>query len=194
MSYHIYHTEAIILGGRAHGEGDRILYCYTRELGLVFAHVKSVREGRSRLRYTLQTFAHVEVDLIRGKHGWKLISARPINSLETLWRHPKKRRVLSEVAALLRRLIQGEESHTVLFDDVLSGFYFLSELEEDALLRSSELLLVIRLLAQLGYWGEKDAHPLLLEKELSPAALAYAHTQRPELLLRVNAALHASQL
>jgi len=194
MSYHVYHTEAIILGGRPHGEGDRMLYCYTRELGLVVAHAKSLRESRSRLRYTLQTFAHAELDLIQGKHGWKIISARPVDSLGALWQHPEKRRVLSEVGALVRRLIQGEESHAMLFDEILSGINFLREVEEQTLLRSGELILVIRLLSRLGYWEEKETHPLLFEENLSHSSLAYAALMRPKLLVSVNNALHASQL
>ena len=109
MAYHIYHTEAIILGAQAMGDGDRIFSLYTRDLGVLFAHAKSVREGRSRLRYALQTFAHVEVDLIRGKHGWKIISARSVDPLADVWRDEQKRYVLAQHAQLLRRLIQGEE-------------------------------------------------------------------------------------
>ena len=110
MAHHIYHTEALLLGGRPSGEGDRLLYCYTRELGLVMAHAKSLREMRSRLRYALQTFSHAELDLIRGKHGWKLISARPVESFGMLWQKKRKRTVVAQYVELIRRLIQGEET------------------------------------------------------------------------------------
>jgi recombinational DNA repair protein (RecF pathway) len=195
MAYHIYHTEALILGGRPSGEGDRNLFCYTRELGLVMAHAKSLREGRSRLRYALQTFAHAEVDLIRGKHGWRLISARPVDSLGELWRHPSKRRILAHHTQLLERLIQGEEQNGTLFDDLLLGLKFLRDIEEESMLRSAELLLVIRLLAELGYWGDKTLHaPLFSENALTVPVLEYTHSYRPSLLVSVNEALRASQL
>lgn len=194
MSYHVYHTEALILSGRPSGEGDRRLFCYTRELGLVVAHARSLREGRSRLRYALQTFAHAEIDLVRGKQTWRLISARPVDSLGDLWRHPSKRRILAHHTGLLERLIQGEERHEVLFDDILQGLVFLRTVSEERELRAAELLLVIRLLTHLGYWGDKELHAPLFEDGWTEEALAYAGAHRPTLLLRVNEALRASQL
>ena len=119
MSHHIYHTEAIVLGSRAAGEGSRFLYCYTRDLGLVSVHAQSIRESRSRLRYALQNFSHASVDLIRGKHAWKLISATPISSFRHLWANESRRRIIANQSELARRLIQGEESHELIFDDLL---------------------------------------------------------------------------
>jgi len=195
MSHHIYHTQAIILGGYPRGEGDRALYCYTRELGLVVAHAKSLREGRSRLRYTLQTFAHVEIDLVRGRREWKLISAHPIDSFVSLWRHPGKRRVIAEHAHLLRRLIQGEERHEILFDDMLSGLKFLSGLENDIELRAAELVMVVRVLSHLGYWAPKTAFaPLAAGNLWTTESLRFAETDRTALLSEVNRALELSHL
>jgi recombinational DNA repair protein (RecF pathway) len=195
MSYHIYHTEAIVLGGRSVGEGDRMLYCYTRELGFVAAHTKSIREGRSKLRYTLQTFSHADLDLIRGKHGWKLISAHPIDSLSSVWRHPAKRRIIAEHTHLIRRLIHGEERHELLFDDLLAGIQFLRRLEDDAELSAAELLLVVRVLAHLGYWGkEADFAPVFTENVWTPEGLRFAQQERAPLLSGVNRAIEASNL
>lgn len=195
MPYHIYHTEALILGGLMKGEGDRLLYCYTKELGLVLAHAKSIREGRSKLRYGLQTFAHAHVDLVSGKSGWRLISARPIHSFSESWGHAGKRRILARQAQLLRRLIQGEERHEKLFDDVLQGIYFLHGLSLDEDLPDAELLMVVRLLDELGYWGDKEKFTPIFESGVwSSDSLHYVHLVRPELLIEVNNSLQSSQL
>ena len=195
MAYHVYHTQAFILGGRPFGEGDRLLYCYTRELGLVVAHAKSLREGRSRLRYGLQQFAHAEIDIIRGKHGWKLISARPVNSLRSVWGEGTKRRILANYVQLISRLIVGEEQNAALFDDILNGVEMLAEIEDEDDLHMLELLFVVRLLAQLGYWGEEETHALLLDEDAwSPLSLLYIETHRQEILSNVNRALRESQL
>ncbi len=195
MSYHIYHTEAIMLGGRAVGEGDRMLYAYTRELGFVAAHTKSIREGRSKLRYALQTFAHAEIDLIRGKHGWKLISAHPIDSFSSLWRDPKKRRIIAEHTHLIRRLIHGEERHELLFDDMLLGLQFIRRLENEAEVSAAELVLVVRVLSHLGYWGKGAAlAPIFRENVWTIESLRFANEERTSLLSGVNRALEASNL
>ena len=195
MSYHIYHTEALILGGMARSEGDKILYCYTKDMGLIFAHAKSIREGRSKLRYALQTFAHTEIDLVSGKSGWRLISARPIESFRGTWDNSEKRRILARQAQLLRRLIQGEERHERLFVDVLHGINFLHNLSDDKSLPDAELLMVVRLLDELGYWGEKEAFaPLLNDKAWNDGSLEYVRLVRPRLLSEVNNSLQSSQL
>lgn len=195
MSYHIYHTEALVLSARPVGEGDRLIHCYTRDLGLLAARAKSVREHRSRLRYALQTFAHAEVDLIEGKNGWRLISARPISSFCSLWEDSAKRRIAAQHASLLRRLIQGEERHAELFDDILEGLSFLEKVEEQKALEDTELLLVVRLVALLGYWKEAERFvPLFQTPAYSLEVLRTVPPLRSQLLQGVNHALHSSHL
>ncbi|OGZ06482.1 MAG: hypothetical protein A2845_06215 [Candidatus Lloydbacteria bacterium RIFCSPHIGHO2_01_FULL_49_22] len=195
MSHHIYHTEAIILGTLPSGEGDRLLYCYTRELGLVVAHARSIRENRSRLRYALQLFSHARVDLIRGKYGWKLISATPIASFSELWSHAGRRRIAAEHLHLARRLIQGEERHELLFDDMLKGLTLLSTLADRESQKDAELLLVVRLLDALGYWGEqKDLLPVFSSVTFSHEDLAKIRPMRTEIVAGVNRALDSTQL
>ena len=192
--YHIYHTEAIILSGRSAGEGDRLLSCYTRDLGLINAHAKSVRLQRSRLRYALQTFAHAQVDLVQGKRGWRLVSARPITLFPELWKHRQKRAIAAHQGELLKRLIQGEEPHPVLFSDMLKGLSFL-HVAEDHLLGSLEVLFVVRLLAKLGYWGGEERYkPLTSGNEWGSEVLGSVKGMHSELLYKVNEALRATQL
>lgn len=195
MSHHIYHTEAIILGALPSGEGDRLLYCYTRDLGLVIAHARSIRESRSRLRYALQLFSHAHIDLIRGKYGWKLISATPISSFRHLWSDVGRRRIAAEHLHLTRRLIQGEERHEVLFDDLVSGLAFLSTLCDKEALKDAELLLVVRLLDALGYWGEqKDLIPVFAGVTFGADDLERIRPLRSAIVAGVNRALDSTQL
>jgi len=195
MSHHIYHTEALIIGSIPKGEGDRLLYCYTRDHGLVLAHARSIRESRSRLRYALQTFSHAHIDLIRGKYGWKLISATPVASQRAVWRDDRKRHIVAGHMQLARRLIQGEEAHGVLFDDLLLGYKFIHSLSDEESLRDAELLLAARLLSRLGYWGE-DAQlaPILSRSDYDAGDLIQLRPMRSAIVTRVNHALHSSQL
>lgn len=195
MSHHIYHTEALILGALPSGEGDRLLYCYTREHGLVLAHARSIRESRSRLRYALQTFSHAHIDLIRGKYGWKLISATPISSQRALWESDQKRRIIAGHMHLARRLIQGEEAHASLFDDLLSGYEFIRSLTDEGSLRDAELLLAVRLLSLLGYWGEESILlPVFARSGYHVDDLSLIRTERNAIVAKVNHALHSTQL
>ena len=195
MSHHIYHTEAIILGTRPHGEGDRLLYCYTRNLGLVVAHARSIRESRSRLRYALQTFSHAHIDLVRGKHGWKLISATPITSFRALWASQAHRQIVANHSDLTLRLIQGEERHEMLFDDIIKGLTFLTSLHDKESLRDVGLLLVVRLRHALGYWGGSGTYALAAESyTYTEADLRHLRARRKEIVSAVNESLRSSQL
>lgn len=194
MSYHVYHTPALVLGSMEKGEGDCIIVAYTRELGLLLLHAKSIREGRSRLRYALQAFALADMDIIRGKHGWKLISARQKDSHSALWMHPRKRRIIASSAHLLRRLIQGEEGHAELFDDMLCGLQFLHTLEDEAELRSAEVLFAIRMLASLGYWGKGEEFPALLPSGWSQNSLLQVSSRQGDMIAEVNRSLKKTQL
>ena len=56
---------------------------------------------------------------------------------------------------MLRRLLKGEEKNELLFNDVVKGFTLLSSgelAEEDA--SAMEVVLVMRILNNLGYWGD----------------------------------------
>ena len=195
MSHHIYHTEALILGSRASGEGDRLLYLLTRDHGLVIAHARSIREQRSRLRYALQPFAHAYIDLIRGKHGWKLISATPISSFRDLWKEEEKRRIVAGHMQLTRRLVQGEEPHESLFDELLRGYRFVHMLKDKEQLRDTELLLAVRLLAHLGYWGNVPELATATENlGYSTEDIALLRPHRNTIVSVIKSAINSSHL
>lgn len=188
--YAIYHTDAFVLSALPRGEGDRTLSLYTHRMGLIAANVKSVRELRSRLRYALQPYARAEVDLVRGKHGWKLTSARPVDSHRDIWGHPEKRVVLERISGLLLRLVAGEEAHPDLFEDLARGLTLIRS-THDGSLAALELLLVARTLARLGYWDVSGDEPLFGPDDL---ALDFVVSERRELLSRVNRSLRETQL
>jgi DNA repair protein RecO len=195
MAHHVYHTEAIVVGVQPKGEGDRLLLLLTPHHGLIYAHAKSIREARSRLRYGLQLFSHARADLVRGRSGWKLISASPVHSFYDAWKSPLKRRILAGHAQLLRRLVQGEEGHEALFVHVRDGYHFISTMHDEESLRDAEILLTVRLLARLGYWSESDVlTPYAVAPTHVADDLAFVRPHRTVLLARINSALHSSQL
>lgn len=77
MAHHIYTTEGFVLDSLPFGEGNSFIYLFTRDLGLVGASARSVRDIKSKLRYGLQTFCRSTVSLVRGKNEWKVTSALP---------------------------------------------------------------------------------------------------------------------
>src|SRR3990167_1069534 len=107
--HHIYHTEGIILGSKNFGEAGRYYSIFTRDLGMIHASAQGVRKMSSKLRFILQDFAYVKVDLVQGKDFWRVTSASKTNKLEQLSKNRGTLEVVSNIAKLLKRLLAGVE-------------------------------------------------------------------------------------
>lgn len=194
--HHIHHTEAFVLGSRAKGEDSKLLILFTRELGLIYAHAQGVRKLSSKLRFVLQDFSRINVDLVRGKEIWRLTTATPVHVESSLYLSRESERILARVASLLIRLVTGEEANEEVYG-ALARTYALLETAgkspED--FRALELLTVARILTALGYLSR--ATPGLVEDAVENpsvpkefADIAYQH----RLIRDINQALAASQL
>lgn len=152
MSHHIYHTRGIILETNPKGESNRSYKIFTEELGLISGVAQAVREGKSKLRYTLQDFSLVTVDLVRGKEVWRIISAGAYRPLENIKNNPSQLKLFAHFCALLARLLQGEGRDQELFDEAerVADFLEKNTLARDLVL-SFETIVALRLLVHLGY-------------------------------------------
>lgn len=192
MAYEKYTTEAIVLRSFELGEADKTLVLFTRDFGLLFAKCVGLRKRESKMRYALQDFSCASASLIRGKRGWRLAGATALrvssgSSLEGL-------RSFSNIARLLRRLIQGEEKNAYLFDAVREAHTYLIE-GDDALRATVELICVARILHALGYLSaEATSEALFKESSYNNAQLSEAERVRTLLLRSVNEAIAESQL
>jgi DNA repair protein RecO len=153
MSHHIYKTEAIILRGLPDGEANKYLNVFTRELGLVGAVARSVREGKSKLRYGLQDYSISLVSLVRGKDVWRVINTVPISNIYfDLHSKPENLSAAMRALSLLKKLVAGEERHPELYDIAITGMNFLADAsisrEE---LSAFQLVFTLRALSLLGY-------------------------------------------
>lgn len=148
--HHIYHTEGIILGSRNYGEAGKYYSIFTRDLGMVYASAQGVRKMSSKLRFILQDFAYVKIDLVQGKDFWRVTSASKTGILENLPRTKENFEIFVKVTGLLKRLLAGEEPNPKLFTQVLKGFEILEKAEIKEL-QDAETALVAEILQHLGY-------------------------------------------
>lgn len=196
MPYRIYHTDAIVLASFPKGDADRVYDLYTRELGAVRGEARSIRREASRLRYTLQTFSRAEVDLLRGKHGWRISTARPIDSHRDIWEDPMRRAVLASIARLLRRLVQGEDADPALYAVILRELELLAGTPvETAALRSRECVALVRVLSVLGYWDVSGPWGYLVPPSTDEASvLAQMRPTERALIAEINRVLKETHL
>lgn len=192
----MYHTEGIILSSIDVGESNRFLFILTKDLGLLGVVAQGVRELKSKLRYSLNTLSHTYIDLVRGKEVWRATNTQSLHSFSSLTNNKEKIALYVRLSYLLRRLMPGESAHERLFEEFLSGIGFL-EREEMSIeeLRSFEALAVLRILSELGYWGETKKFEEFLDKTIwSHEELLRFSQVRVEANKYINHALKESHL
>jgi DNA repair protein RecO (recombination protein O) len=192
--HHIYHTDALILGSRNFGEAGKHFFLFTRELGMVYASAQGVRKLSSRLRYVLQDFNYIKVDLVRGKDFWRVTSASKQEELEGLSKKTDTLKVLANLSKLLRRLLAGEEKNGELFSDLISGLKILETRKEKEDIQNAEVLLVLRILYRLGYIGEDGGESGYMASPLAEDLVYEVSKKRREILSQINKALRESHL
>jgi recombinational DNA repair protein (RecF pathway) len=156
MSYVTYTTEALVCGSFDQNTADRSFLLFTKELGMLFAIAKSVREERSLQRPALQDFSRIRVSLVKGKTGWRIGS---VEAISNDYANANNREVRGSIVALyrlLRRFIRGEEPVPFIYDLVINGLdTLLLDLKSRRLV---ELLIEIEVLSWLGY-VDREALP-----------------------------------
>ncbi|MAG12398.1 DNA repair protein RecO [bacterium] len=196
----IHHTEGIVLRNTPSGEANCLINLFTKDFGLVTAHAQGVREIKSKLRYHLQYLSYSNIDLVFGRGGWRITNAAEKKKFFPISFHKYGIRqhtaVVARVASLLRRLLKGEEKNEPLFKDMVSGFALLSsgELAEEDV-RAAEVVIVMRILNHLGYWGE-DAilSPFLAGDIGNREEISNIKKQTSRAVGAINRALQETQL
>src|SRR3989344_651547 len=167
--HHIYHTEGIILGSKNYGEAGKYYNIFTRDLGMIYASASGVRKMPSKLRFILQDYAYVKIDLVRGKDFWRITSDSKTNLLEEIKTKKENLKIVANVSLLLVRLLAGEDANPELFADVLAGLFLLEKAPRNEI-PHREAMLVLRILHHLGYMRDLDylpEHRLVILREIN---------------------------
>ncbi len=192
--HHIYHTEGIILGSRSHGEAGRYYYIFTRNLGMVTAVAQGVRKMSSKLRFVLQDFSYLKIDLVQGKNIFRVTNASKTGLLEQITKRPENFAVFANIARLLKRLLAGVEPNEDLFTDLLNGLSILEKTQKKEDLRNIEVIIVLRILNNLGYIGENDILESLIKSPFEENLIFKVSESRNHILSKINKALKETHL
>ncbi len=192
--HHIYHTEGIILGSKNYGEAGKYYFIFTRDLGMIYASAQGVRKLSSKLRFILQDFSYLKIDFIRGKDFWRITSASKTNKLDGIKDHEKKLIIVSNLSSLLKRLLAGEEANGMLFADLMKGLSFLEKTNGTDELESVELIIVLRILNNLGYLGNEEDIKTIMELPFEEGLIIEAKKKRRQILFQINKALGETHL
>ena len=192
--HHIYHTEGLILGSKDSGETGKYYAIFTRDLGMINASAQGVRKMSSKLRFVLSDFSYIKLDLVRGKDFWRLTNASKTNKLEKISKHPEAFAVLVNITRLLKRLLAGEYPNEELFKDVLSGLSILEKVETKEELQNIEVIMVLRILSNLGYIGGEELFENLTKSPFEENLVFETGKYRSKILSEINKALKETHL
>ncbi len=193
--HHIYHTHGFILGSRNMGEANKMLSIYTREMGLIRCAAQGVRLNKSKLRFALQDFSYVKVDLVRGRDLWRVTSASNINSFSYARRDKQSILLIARISKLIERLCDGEESNEKIFDDFIQSLYLMDDEQISIEKREAlELHLVLRIMNTLGYVGESDILGEYLSLPFEKIKVESLLRERKSIIAYINKAMSESGL
>ncbi|KKP86155.1 MAG: repair protein RecO protein [Parcubacteria group bacterium GW2011_GWC1_35_8] len=192
--HHIYHTEGIILSSRSYGEAGKHFHIFTRDLGMITASAQGVRKMSSKLRFVLQDFAYLKIDLVQGKNIFRLTNASKTNKLEHIVKNVETLKVFANIARLLKRLLAGVEPNEILFADLLNGLAILERVQAKESLLNIEAILVLRILNNLGYIGENEVLQNLIKSPFEENLVFEVSKDRAKVLHQINKALKETHL
>lgn len=181
------------MGSKNFGETSKYYFIFTRELGMVLASASGVRKLSSKLRYVLQDFSYLKIDLVKGKDFWRITSASKTNVLDSIVR-PETLPVLSNMSRLLRRLLAGEGANEKLFEDFLSGLSLLENSSDEEEIKNIEVITALRILNHLGYIGAGAESQDLVISPFGVDLLHKVSLSRKNILNEINRALKETHL
>lgn len=185
-----YATPGIVLGRRPVAEESILLTILTKDLGLIRARAQGLRKPGAKLAAALQTLSETDVTTVAGREGWKLSGA----VLKRNWFHAlgkEERDRASRVAALVLRLVPGEEADPELYR--LFAAFLLSLTSAPPESREAlECLAVLRILSALGLdSGDLPGTP---DEPYGVEALRQIYARRAAYVARANKGIAASGL
>lgn len=192
--YRLFVSDGIVLGKRGFGEANTLTVILTKEFGLLRASARSARVEQSKLRYGLEPLTRGRFSFIRGKQEWKVTGVQHMQR-PLLAASSEARVVAGRVSKLLQRLIHGEDTVIELFTTVDEGLLALARGASVQTVQSIEALLVLRILAHLGYLPRTPELRPFIERDFTSLELAAeVERSRTHLTRIINESLSASGL
>jgi recombinational DNA repair protein (RecF pathway) len=196
MSHQLYTTEAIVCGSRAYREADRFYFLLTPGFGLAVARATGVRKQGSKLAGHLTDLGLVRATIVRGRDYWRLTGVEQQTEFFAPLAQAGRLGPIRHIMPLLRRLMPGERPDEALFIDLKNFLEFLAVTELSPVeIKDAESLMVLRLLAHLGYLkAEKSLQPFVEFSDWQREQLAELAKVRALVIRTINLSFEHTHL
>jgi DNA repair protein RecO len=187
-------VRAVVIGRHPAGEGSARILLYTDKLGLIHALAKSAREERSKLRSHLVEGTRGVFSLVRGASFWRLtgvVKSENIYFAPSLRAHAKES--AARVFGVVRQFVRGEGSDPFFFEALWEYLSALPRFSDDEA-STAECVVVLKLLAALGYVSPDGGTERFLEAPYEGAVFEEARGARARIVAAINEGIAASGL
>lgn len=185
----IHHTRAVILKSQPSKEADKLFWLFTEDFGLVRAVATGIRKSGAKLVSQLVDYSIVDVDLVRGRDVWRLVSATAVHDpLHGRYDAPLARPYVRTLAALDRFLID-EGEHSELFGHITEIAHAVAHPIDP---KTFDTLAIWRTLVHLGYIPRGEEALFLSPFVQASALLTPLDTKR--LIISVNNTIKETHL
>ncbi len=210
--HHIHTTQGFVVQSRNHGEANKIIYIFTRDLGLVVAIAQGIRFEKSKLRYNIRDYNFSKFSLIQGREFWRITGAEELflsdehvlqtdlttgsETRSSANRSSAKYYIMSRVALVILRLVHGEEKHQEIYDCLwnFANFQIDNNCSQE-FLATAESLLVVRILHRLGYIADNSEFGKeIIGSDFQKEIIDRIITKRVDINRAINNALRESHL
>ena len=161
---------------------------------MIYATATGVRKMSSKLRFVLQDFAYVKVDIVQGQNIFRVTSASKTNLLGQITKRRETFKIFHNIARLLKRLLAGVEPNEELFIDLVQSLTALEKIETKEDLQNVEAIIVLRILNNLGYIGDNEKLQDLIKSPFEEKMIFEVSKSRNHVLSQINKALKETHL
>jgi len=192
MSHAIYQTPAWVLKTKNRGEANKLIWLYTRDLGLVYVMAQSIRAGSAKMRAHIHNLSFVDTDLVQGRDIWRLVGTHELEAgldlVGTPWHA-----FFDKIAQLIVRLCTDQEVHLDLWNLIFNIRTNLPK-DEESRLDVFEIYIVTQILSFLGYFDLPEDLVSENPSTMGERAREYTKKNKQKLIREINQALVSSQL
>ncbi|WP_248926650.1 DNA repair protein RecO [Paenibacillus hamazuiensis] len=147
----IYRVEGIVIRSMDYGEGNKIITLFSKEVGKVSVMARGAKKVKSRHAAAVQPFTHGYYTFFKGGSMGTLNDAEIIDSFHTLREELKLAAYCSYLTELTDRMLEDQEAHGFLFEQLKAAFQSMAEGKDaDILVHIYEM----KMLAFAGYSPE----------------------------------------
>lgn len=148
--HHIHRTKAYVLKNLPMRDYDSRLILLTQDFGLIRVIAVGTKRQNSKLKSSIQEYSEIDVALVLGKSGWRLVNANFIKNFFYEIEDMETKKSICRVLGIIERFFLGESNeHNEIFEIVKNYINF--SYNNIILSVNFEIIFIAKILESFGY-------------------------------------------